>query len=810
MAMQQLPLTSKPGFSRLRWVVVGLCSVVILISVFNLIGWWTGKPLLVSFFPKLVTMKPNTALSVLLLALSALTKQSTGLGKYLGDLFCAVALMFAFGTLWEYASGHNIGIDQLLAYVPPEQAGDPAGRMSFGTALDTGFSACGLLLLDSAPWLSLACSVVAGLISLSAVVGFLFNASPMLAVPMLQSMSLRTAFSLASIQLVTMLIRPLREPTRSLLRTVAFHQTSVWFLIGTCTLPLILGWPIAYLYRLRAFDATFAFAVLVVLLMSIQAVLVSRNSRSLARVEDKRDFAENERRMIAEEQQRTNADLVASEKRAAKSEAQYRLITDALPAYISYLDTDLRYVRVNRTYLEWFGKTADQIEGKLLDDVLGESTKNVRGHLETALAGTPQHFETRMQSVQGERILSVSHIPDVDPGGRIRGVIVMGHDVTARRHAELELRNSEERFRALSQHSPLGIFQADLNSRITYVNPQILKTFGRTEKELLGLQWLHHINPADLHRLSDDWPIAIAENRPFQAEYRIFMPDGQERTVYGRSVMVLDEHGQPSSVVGTLDDVTVRRQSETALRQTEKLAAVGKLASSIAHEINNPLESVTNLLYLAQTSENLTDIHHHLEIAEQELRRVSAIANQTLRFHRQATRPIAVRPEELLETVLGVYQGRLLNSKVVVSERLRATRSITCLDGEIRQVLNNLVGNAIDAMHGSGGTLYLRSRDATHPKSGAPGILFTIADTGAGMSQATLGKIFEAFFTTKGVSGTGLGLWVSHEIIERHHGTMKVRSSDRKMTSGTLFSLFLPSESSVTPAPILKPMLDGQ
>ncbi len=528
--------------------------------------------------------------------------------------------------------------------------------------------------------------------------------------------------------------------------------------------------------------------------MCLQGFLVARNSRSLARVEDRRHAAELERTRLAEEKQQTYLDLVASEKLVAKSEAQYRLLTDALPAYISYLDSDLHYVRVNRTYLEWFGKAAEEIEGKLLEEVLGPSARNVRGHLEAALAGTPQHFETRMVTVQGERILSVSHIPDIDTNGRTRGVVVMGHDVTARRQAEFELRNSEERFRALSQHSPLGIFQADLNSRITYVNPQILRTFGRPEHELRGLGWLRFVHPDDLHHLADDWPAAIAENRPYQVEYRLTMKDGHERTVFGRSTMVLDEHGQPSSVVGTLDDITLRRQTETALRQTEKLAAVGKLASSIAHEINNPLESVTNLLYLAQTSQDVADIHQHLELAEQELRRVSAIANQTLRFHRQSTGPVAIHAEELFGTVLTVYHGRLLNSHIVVRERFRATRTVVCLDGEIRQVLNNLVGNAIDAMHGAGGTLYIRSRNATHPRMGVPGILLTVADTGSGMSSKTLTKMFEAFFTTKGVSGTGLGLWVSKEIIDRHSGLIKVRSSDLPSRSGTLFSLFLPAQ----------------
>lgn len=783
-----------PGHSRLRWIVFGLCAAVAAIAVLNMMSWHLHTARQTSFVPKIATLKPNSALSLLLLALSILCKEFRGKLKYVGDALCTVSFLVTALTLAEYWSGHNFGIDLMLANVPPSPLGGPAGRMSVGTALDSTLAALALFFLDRVAWLSVASLAIGGILSLSAIVGFTFSAQHLLTIPLLRSMALRTALSLAAIELATILIRPYREPVRSLLRTADHHRTGIWFLIATCILPLLLGWPVTYLFHRGVFDPAVAFTIFVVLLIALQGFLVTRNSRSLARVEDRRNIAERERARLAEEKQQTYLDLVASEKLVAKSEAQYRLLTDALPAYISYIDPDLRYIRVNRTYLEWFGKAADEIEGKLLDDVLGASAQNVRPFLEAALAGTPQNFETRMNTVQGERTLSVSHIPDVDPNGRIRGVVVMGHDVTARRQAELEQRNSEERFRALSQHSPLGIFQADLQSRITYVNPQILRTFGRPEHELRGLGWLRFVHPEDLHHLADDWPAAIAENRPYQVEYRLIMKDGSERIVYGRSTMVLDENGQPGSVVGTLDDITHRRQSETALRQTEKLAAVGKLASSIAHEINNPLESVTNLLYLAQTSNDVNDIHQHLDIAEQELRRVSAIANQTLRFHRQSTGPVAVHAEDLFSTVLSVYQGRLLNSRIVVRERFRATNSIFCLDGEIRQVLNNLVGNAIDAMHGAGGSLYLRSRNATHPGTGTRGILLTIADTGSGMNRKTLNKMFEAFYTTKGVSGTGLGLWVSKEIVDRHHGTIKVRSSDKQGRSGTLFSLFLPNK----------------
>jgi two-component system, sporulation sensor kinase E len=174
---------------------------------------------------------------------------------------------------------------------------------------------------------------------------------------------------------------------------------------------------------------------------------------------------------------------------------------------------------------------------------------------------------------------------------------------------------------------------------------------------------------------------------------------------------------------------------------------------------------------------------------------MSSITNQTLRFHRQRSSPAPAQPGILLENALTIYQGRLVNSRIETSTRIRPSRPVVCFDGEIRQVLNNLVGNAIDAMAGAGGRLSLRTREGTDWASGAGGIFFTVADTGSGMSPETVKRIFEPFFTTKGLSGTGLGLWISHDIVQRHHGKLKVKSTSEQGRSGTVFTLFLPFNS---------------
>jgi signal transduction histidine kinase len=287
-----------------------------------------------------------------------------------------------------------------------------------------------------------------------------------------------------------------------------------------------------------------------------------------------------------------------------------------------------------------------------------------------------------------------------------------------------------------------------------------------------GAAFVAHNHPIDLQRIP---------GKPLERRYLDF--------VY-QPMREMD--GSVTGIIALGVDITDRKNAVDALLNTEKLAAVGRLAASIAHEINNPLSSVTNLLYLARNSSDLDEIQQFLTIAERELRRVSVISNQTLRFHRQSTKQQGVSSEELFESVLSIHQGRLVNSSITVQRQFRAQIEIICFDGEIRQVLNNLIGNAIDAMQSTGGTLFVRSREARNWQTGVKGITLTVADTGAGMGADILEKIFEPFFTTKGIGGTGLGLWICTEIVNRHHGLLRVKSNPAKGRNGTVFTLFLP------------------
>jgi signal transduction histidine kinase len=248
-------------------------------------------------------------------------------------------------------------------------------------------------------------------------------------------------------------------------------------------------------------------------------------------------------------------------------------------------------------------------------------------------------------------------------------------------------------------------------------------------------------------------------------------------------------------------DVTEAQRQQDALRKTEKLAAVGRLASSISHEINNPLESVVNLLYLIEHSDSAGDeMRTYAKLAASELQRVSHIVTQTLKFHRQSTNAQSCRMADILESVLSLFQGRLSSVPVRIHRRFDPDDTICCLAGDMRQVFANLIGNALDALQRKG-DLWLRTRRCHSQRTGQAGVRVVIADNGSGMSERTLKNLFEAFFTTKPSTGTGLGLWVSEGIIRHHGGTVRVRSSQAPAHSGTVFSVFFPVDTVIAEEP---------
>jgi PAS domain S-box-containing protein len=244
-------------------------------------------------------------------------------------------------------------------------------------------------------------------------------------------------------------------------------------------------------------------------------------------------------------------------------------------------------------------------------------------------------------------------------------------------------------------------------------------------------------------------------------------------------------------------DASDRKRSEDALRKAEKLAVTGRLAASIAHEINNPLEAITNILFLLKNYSGLEDTaSKYVSMAEYEVRRISEITQQTLRFYRQPTMPARTKMSELLGSVLSLYQGRFNSLSIKVERDYDPELDLFCYAGEIRQVLANMVGNSIDASQNRGRLIVRARRSCSWKDPLQKGVRFTVADTGVGMDAETRTRAFEAFYTTKENTGTGLGLWVSQEILNKHHGTVLLcsRPAAEGKTSGTVFQFFIPDD----------------
>jgi PAS domain S-box-containing protein len=281
---------------------------------------------------------------------------------------------------------------------------------------------------------------------------------------------------------------------------------------------------------------------------------------------------------------------------------------------------------------------------------------------------------------------------------------------------------------------------------------------------------------------------AVETGTLYHAEYRIHTSDGSQCWLSANGMPTFaPDSTEVTGMVGTVQDITLRKTQESALRQSEKLAATGRLAATIAHEINNPLEAVTNLIYLVKTDPTVPPVAQHLlETADQELARVAQIAQQTLGFYRDTTRAVEIDLEALLTNVLALFQRKLTYKRIECILDLEPNLHIYGLQGELRQVFSNLFVNAIDAsLHGR---ITIRGRHRTMNK--IPGVSVLVCDEGTGIPPAIRERLFSPFFTTKQSVGTGLGLWVTRGILEKQGGSIRFRSNSTGPT-GTIFRVFL-------------------
>jgi PAS domain S-box-containing protein len=311
--------------------------------------------------------------------------------------------------------------------------------------------------------------------------------------------------------------------------------------------------------------------------------------------------------------------------------------------------------------------------------------------------------------------------------------------------------------------------------------------FGRNESEIATPeQFLSIVHPDDREKVGIALDQAFRNHTEYDAEYRITMPEGNIHWLLGRGQPYYDDKGNPVSMVGVNMDVTARKLSDAALQQSEKLAVTGRLAATIAHEINNPLSTVTDLVYsIAREPTATPAVQSYANIAQEELKRIAQIVKNTLGFHRESSSPTTVSITDLLDSALALHEPQIRKKKIRLDKCYSNGLTVLVQPGELRQVFANLVNNAIDAVP-EGGCLRVRMRSA----SGY--VKIAVIDNGIGIPRDRRAQLFQPFFTTKGEKGTGLGLWVSRSLVEKNGGRIAVRSFGGSNVHGTAFSVVLP------------------
>ncbi|HSY12912.1 MAG TPA: CHASE3 domain-containing protein [Verrucomicrobiae bacterium] len=376
---------------------------------------------------------------------------------------------------------------------------------------------------------------------------------------------------------------------------------------------------------------------------------------------------------------------------------------------------------------------------------------------------------------------------------------------TYERHLQAEaeqreqLKESRKWFQIALKSLGEGVVATDREGLVSFINPVAQKLTGWEYHEATGRHFREVVHLLDERtRLDIEDPTEGIRKAQqvvsYSASLVLTSRDGKEYPLELTGAPILGDSNNVVGLVFVFRDTTQRRQTEQTLRTSERLTLAGRLSATIAHEIRNPLDTVTNLVYLLQHEEKSNpDATQYLNMASEELTRIAQITSQLLTFHRESRSPVPVNLNEVLESVLVLFSPQIRQNHIQVSRRFETNCSVRGYPGELRQVFSNLVGNAIEAIAGDGGQLVLHTRESSLSSDpNRKGIRITVLDSGSGIPRGVRKNLFAPFYTTKGEKGTGLGLWISRSIVEKHEGTIHVTSTSRNGRSGTAFSVFLP------------------
>lgn len=443
----------------------------------------------------------------------------------------------------------------------------------------------------------------------------------------------------------------------------------------------------------------------------------------------------------------------------------------------------------NRAAERLFGYAAEEIVGRSILTLIPPELHYEEDEILRKLRSGEriEHHETVRMKKSGERFaIAVTISPIRDDNGKIVGASKIARDITAQK------RLNESRFRlaAIVESAEDAIVSKDLNGVVRSWNEGAHKMFGYAAEEMIGQPILRLI-PEELYYEEDEILRKLRAGQRIEHYETLRMKkNGEQFEVSVTISPIKDETGTVIGASKIARDISDQKRMERLLLQQEKLAATGRMAAAVAHEINNPLESIMNLVFLARQKSAQGSRPYELLIrAEEELERVAHLARQTLGYYKDTGSPSEVAIHDLIENVLTVYQARMLSADVAVDSRFEDIQKVSVSRGEMLQVFSNVIANALDAMP-RGGILKISTRKAA--SASAEGIRITIQDNGNGIEQKHLPRLFEPFFTTKGNVGTGIGLWIVKEIVDRHAGQVSIASSTTPGASGTTVTIFLP------------------
>lgn len=470
-------------------------------------------------------------------------------------------------------------------------------------------------------------------------------------------------------------------------------------------------------------------------------------------------------------------------------ELEARTLLQNIPDVVSRFDRDLRYRYISPQAERLMGIPPSEYVGKTFEELGMPShliegfSKAVKSIFET---GRPETIEFARETALGTRHFVGTGVPELTRDGKVESVLTITRDVTEQRSAQDALRRSEANLRVITDTIPSLVAYVDSEERFRRVNRTFEQWFQQPIRSFIGKTIAETLGPENYIRLAANIKRAL-RGESVQFETQNDYPDRSRNVLVAYSPDV-DEAGVVRGFVSLVTDVTDRKLAEDALRRSEKLATAGRLAATIAHEINNPLEAITNLLFLIKNEPAGSEqLHTFIDMADHELRRVSHITRQTLGFYRESVGPTRFDLRAVVEDVLTLLGRRSSSRQLEFQRDTEVSGTIVAPQGEVRQIVANLLTNSIDAT--PTGRIVVRVGQTLLRGTQLKAVTLTVADTGQGIPRQNLSRLFEPFFTTKKDVGTGLGLWVTRELVLKNGGTIQVRSREG---IGTIFRVTLP------------------